>query len=90
MDGVLPKYLSSTVISAPSGVDLISITESAVSVPVGDNLGAATFRAESGAKFDASSGISSLVYAVISVPCGIVMSLAFHEKKQRSSRKKTQ
>src|SRR2546426_6716456 len=36
VDGVLPMYLSSTVISAPSGADLISIVESAASMPFAD------------------------------------------------------
>jgi len=58
-----------------------------VSVPVGDNLGAATFRAEFGANFDIEWNISTCIRSDLAVlrDCYV---FAFHEKKQRSSRKK--
>ena len=62
VDGVFPMYLSSTVMSAPSGVDLMSIADSGDALADAAGAGAALAASVgSSANFDASSGISPLV-----------------------------
>src|SRR5713226_5267932 len=55
VEGVLPMYLSSTVMSAPSGVDFTS-TEESVESPVADVAGAA----DGCARVGSAAGLTSL------------------------------
>ena len=62
VDGVFPMYLSSTVMSAPSGVDLMSIADSGDGLSDATGAGAA-LAASVGSivNLDASSGVSPVV-----------------------------
>src|SRR2546429_5068254 len=88
VEGVVPINLPSIVISAPSGADLIATADRLGVTPSDFEAVDSETTAVDCLNLAPSSGVSPAMYAVISVPFGIVMSLPCMNRKNGAAGKK--